>query len=194
MSTKKVLAILGLAIILPLAWYLISPLFRTIEVNEPSPLESNTANDEAQEEAGLIFKDTMDTMDEATKKQFQEAVEASQENIKEIEETMPSQAQLIASGDFQPRAHEVAGKALLIEQGEKKILRFEDFETVNGPELHIYLSSDLGDTDIIDLGIIKATKGNVNYQLPEDIDTIRYNKILVWCRPFRVLFSYAELQ
>ena len=47
---------------------------------------------------------------------------------------------------------------------------------------------------MIDLGIIKATKGNVNYEIPQDIDTTKYNKVLVWCKPFKVLFSYAELR
>ena len=75
----------------------------------------------------------------------------------------------------------------------KRILRFEDFETINGPELHIYLSSELGDERFIDLGKIKATKGNVNYDIPAGIDTSKYNKVLVWCKPFSVLFSYAEL-
>ena len=93
-----------------------------------------------------------------------------------------------------PRAHEVAGKALLISSGGGKILRFEDFETVNGPNLHIYLSTDLGDDDYIDLGEIRATKGNVNYEIDPAIDIQKYNKVLVWCVPFRVLFSYAELK
>ena len=46
----------------------------------------------------------------------------------------------------------------------------------------------------IDLGKIKATKDNVNYDVPESVDTNKYNKVLVWFVPFRVLFSYAELK
>jgi hypothetical protein len=79
------------------------------------------------------------------------------------------------------------------DDGGKKVLRFEDFETVNGPNLHIYLSSDLEGKDFVDLGEIKATKGNVNYDLPEGVDLDRYDKVLVWCVPFKVLFSYGEL-
>jgi len=45
----------------------------------------------------------------------------------------------------------------------------------------------------IDLGEIKATKGNVNYDIPEGTDLEKYNKVLVWCVPFRVLFSYSDL-
>ena len=83
---------------------------------------------------------------------------------------------------------------MIIDTPEGKVLRFEDFETVNGPDLFIYLSSDLNNNDFVNLGEIKATKGNVNYLLPKDIDLKKYNKVLVWCRAFRVLFSYAELK
>jgi len=108
---------------------------------------------------------------------------------------MPSgAAQIIAQGAFKPRAHDVAGIAKLIKHDGKTVLRFEDFETINGPKLHIYLASDLDAKDFVDLGPIRATKGNVNYDLDPSIDTDKYNKVFVWCVPFRVAFSYAELQ
>ena len=85
------------------------------------------------------------------------------------------------------------GKALLISADAKKVLRFEDFETINGPNLHIYLSTELGNGDFIDLGEIKGTKGSFNYNLDSSIDTEKYNKVLVWCVPFGVLFSFADI-
>ncbi|MBD3318840.1 hypothetical protein GF342_02935, partial [Candidatus Woesearchaeota archaeon] len=85
------------------------------------------------------------------------------------------------------------GKALLIETAEGNILRFEDFETINGPNLHIYLSANLDDTDYVDLGELKATTGSVNYNIPDGTDTDKYHYVLVWCVPFEVLFSYADL-
>ena len=102
--------------------------------------------------------------------------------------------QVIASGAFVAHEHDVAGTALLIENDGQKTVRFEDFDTVNGPDLHIYLAADLKAADYVDLGAIKATKGNVNYDIPAGTDTAKYNKVLVWCEPFRVLFSYAELE
>jgi hypothetical protein len=133
-------------------------------------------------------------MDAETKAQFERAVEEMRDVVKEAAETMPATPRLLTQGDFHPRAHEVTGRALLIEAGGKRIVRFEDFETINGPDLRIYLSADLGADDIIDLGAIRATKGNVNYELPPGTDTTKYKNVLVWCRAFRVLFSYAELQ
>lgn len=80
-----------------------------------------------------------------------------------------------------------------IKDGDQLIVRFEDFQTDNGPQLRIYLSADLGADDFIDLDPIKATKGNVNYTVAAGTDTDKYRNVLVWCKPFGVLFSYAEL-
>ncbi len=140
---KKILIGLGAIIVLIVAYYLISPAFKVVELNEE-----------------LILEDSLNTL---------------------------------SQGNFVPSAHEVAGKAILVETNDDKILRFENFETINGPDLHIYLSSDLEAKDYVDLGEIKATKGNVNYEIPSDVDLEKYDKVLVWCEPFKVLFSYAEL-
>ena len=171
---KKILIGLGIIIVLIIAYYLISPAFKVVELDESFPLE---------------VKDSMNSMDAETKAEFERQVELKKDEIMEKEETMPSTPQVLSQGAFIESAHEVAGNALLIETNNEKILRFEDFETINGPNLHIYLSSDLGDEDFVDLGEIKATKGNVNYEIPSNIDTNKYNKVLVWCVPFKVLFS-----
>lgn len=152
-------AVIALVIILPIAWYLLSPLFISIELDEASPLEQPIEQEQAAENREIM-----------------------------------EPPKILLEGNFIPSAHEVSGKALVIDTSQGKVLRFEDFETVNGPDLFIYLSSDLDSEDFIDLGRIKATKGNVNYQLPDDVDLERYNKVLVWCRAFRVLFNYAELK
>lgn len=104
-----------------------------------------------------------------------------------------SEEMSILLGDFVASAHEVMGKVLVIENNGKRILRFEDFETINGPNLHIYLTTDTNVDDYIDLGKIKATKGNVNYEIPDGVDLEKYDTVVVWCVPFKVLFSYAEL-
>jgi len=118
-------------------------------------------------------------------------------NVVEMDEATPietmTNATILAQGAFVPVEHEVAGQALLISDGEKTILRFENFETINGPDLRIYLSTSTGIDDFIDLGPIQATKGNVNYELDPSIDTTKYKYVLVWCRAFGVLFSYAVL-
>jgi len=105
-----------------------------------------------------------------------------------------SQGVILSQGRLIPSAHEVEGQALIIESDGKKYLRFENLDTINGPDLKIYLSANLKAKDFVDLREIKATKGNVNYKLSTDIEIEKYNKALIWCRAFRVLFNYAELK
>lgn len=145
-------------------------------------------------EASPLIKDNLDAMSEEAKQEFMAEVEAMKDVVVEKSETMPLKTQIVARGDFIRRIHGVVGTALLIDDGSQKIVRFEDFETDNGPQLHIYLSADLGTSDFVDLGPIKATKGNINYFVPVGTDTQKYRYILVWCKPFGILFSYAELK
>jgi hypothetical protein len=164
----KGLFILGFVGILIIGYvYFIS--FSTIEGRDESPLNDGNADLEKQ-------------MDEV-------------KNLKVImNDGMPS-AKIISEGDFVESAHHVEGKALVIEKTSgKQILRFENFDTINGPKLNIYLSNSLGNGDFVDLGGIKATKGNVNYDIPLGTDLEKYDKVLVWCVPFGVLFSYSELE
>lgn len=196
--------IIGFVVILGGAagWYLLSPIFRVVEVDEPFPGEEATTNPTASPTPSPVpipvVNDALDAMTPERRAEFNAAVEAMREKVLPMADTMPKplsgSVQVLARGLFQPRAHEVAGGALLVASDGKKTLRFEDFETLNGPNLHIYLAADLGADDFVDLGQIRATKGNVNYELDASVDTAKYNKVLVWCVPFRVLFSYAELQ
>jgi len=180
---KKVLVTIIIIVILAAAWYLLSPLWSSVELDEASPLQT-----------APVVKDSFETMDIETRAEFEAQMEISKDVVMTMEEAMPDVARLIAQAQFQPRAHSVEGRALLIEEAGEKIVRFEDFETINGPNLHIYLSSELGDGDFVDLGKIRATKGSVNYEVPTGTDTTRYNKVLVWCVPFGVLFSYASFE
>ena len=114
--------------------------------------------------------------------------------VKVKDEPMPPSAAVTSRADFKPQAHEVSGTAVLLKNPDgSKTLRFENFSTVNGPNLHVYLASDLSASDYIDLGPITATKGNANYSVPAGTDLNKYRLALVWCVPFKVLFSYAVL-
>ena len=188
---KKIIVAIVVVVGLVVAWRLISPAFISKELNEPSPLVQT--EEDWLPGTGTPAGDAFETMTEAEKAEFQKAVDEMRSEVIVKNDGMPERPRIIARGTFESRAHDVEGAALLIETGDSKTLRFEDFETVNGPNLHIYLSHDLGATDFIDLGKIRATRGNVNYEIDASIDTDRYDLVLVWCVPFRVLFGYAVL-
>jgi len=184
---KAWLLIIALVVFAVTAWYLVSPAFRVIEVDEPLP--APVLEIEEPE-----VKDALAAMTQEEKAEFDEAVAAMADQVMIMDDIMPSGPSILSEGEFMKHFHEVEGVAHVIQSNGDLTLRFEDFETLNGPGLYIYLSSDLGDDDFVDLGKIKATKGNVNYEVPPGTDLEKYNKVLIWCRPFGVLFSYAELK
>jgi hypothetical protein len=51
----------------------------------------------------------------------------------------------------------------------------------------------LSASDFINIGNLKANNGNQNYEIPTETDLSKYNTVLIWCRPFSVLFGSAEL-
>lgn len=178
----KKFIIAGIIAMIGIGAYVFYTLKSGQELNEPSPFV-----------APVEIKDALDMMDEEQMSEFMREVEAMKGTVMERVEVMPAKAALLARGDFIPRFHSVEGRVLLIQNNDQQIVRFEDFQTDNGPQLHIYLSTNLGNDDFVDLGPIKATKGNVNYTVPAGTDTNKYRNALVWCKPFGVLFSYAEL-
>ena len=63
-----------------------------------------------------------------------------------VNETMPASAganpseTILASGSFHSVAHKSAGQATIYQlAGNKRILRLTEFETSNGPDVHVYL-------------------------------------------------------
>lgn len=88
--------------------------------------------------------------------------------------------------------HPAEGTLSVFEGDGKRFLRFENFKTINGPKLHLYLAKDKDGKEFIDLGPIRGTQGSINYELPDDVILDEYPFVLHWCVPFGVLFNYVE--
>ncbi len=104
--------------------------------------------------------------------------------------------------NFIRRSHPGEGEAFLLTDGTRTFLRFENFETDNGPGLRVYLSnvsngvnSPAGefDDDFYSLGTLKGNVGDQNYEIPPEVDLTKYNTVAIWCDPFNVLFTVAEM-
>ncbi len=190
--TKKIFAGLAIVIVLGIGYYLLSPLWRKRVVNEASPV----TKDQIQGQTNTSLKTSTST--EHLSPEQQVMLEKEMAKMKDVvtkaDQSMPATPRVLSQAPFIASAHDVQGKALLIDTGKEKIIRFENFKTINGPALRIYLATDLSAKDFVDLGEIKATEGNVNYQLPAGTDTSKYKNVLVWCKAFSILFSYAQLQ
>lgn len=90
-------------------------------------------------------------------------------------------------------AHPASGTVRVVTDGNDRYLRYENYKTINGPDLRVYLATDIQATNFVDLGVLKATEGNVNYPIPADTDLTKYRYALIWCEDFAVLFNSAEL-
>ena len=90
--------------------------------------------------------------------------------------------------------HNAEGKVKVVSLTDgSKILRLENFKSTNGPNVHVYLSTDKRATDYVDLGKLKANNGNQNYNIPAGTDIRKHNIVLIWCKDFSVLFGSAVL-
>ncbi len=89
--------------------------------------------------------------------------------------------------------HPASGTVRIVEADDKKYVRYEHFKTINGPDIYVYLAKDLDAKEFVNLGPVKATEGNINYEIPADRDTSQYPYVLTWCKAFGVLFNYANL-
>ncbi|TSC55345.1 MAG: hypothetical protein G01um101418_971 [Parcubacteria group bacterium Gr01-1014_18] len=167
------------------AWYTLSPLWNNVEIDEKLPGMMYSQEDMMMNSEKMGMKMVGKYADEMMK---------MKEEIMDKKETMPIPTTVRYRAPFVAKAHDVKGEAMIIESAGKKYVRFENFQTINGPDVRIYLASGLDNTDIVDLGSIKATKGNVNYEIPDNVDLAIYKNVLVWCEDFSVLFSYATLK
>jgi hypothetical protein len=107
------------------------------------------------------------------------------------------------SGVFDHRAgvDTVAGSATLGKTSDGKvILRFENLNSANGPDLHVYLSKQASPAttqqvmDGVEVGKLKATTGASNYELATTTDVTQFKSVVIFCKSFSVVFGYANLR
>lgn len=164
---KQIAYIIGAVVVIAAAYYLISPLFIQTELSEAVPeFNQISSPEEVSSTSGGVSLESEATAGPQTDGPF---------------------AVVGTAG------HEARGSAFLISQGDERVLRYEEYYTINGPNLHVYLATDLEASEYVDLGPLKATSGNINYDIPEGVDLSTYRYALVWCVPFGVLFNSAEL-
>jgi Electron transfer DM13 len=165
-----------LAIALPLGWYLGSPLVLSNTVNEPAPIASGES------------RSAVPTSPAAATPPPSASTAAPS----------PSPAPFAKSGSFMgaDEFHFGRGSAQLIETAPGVfVVRLADFEVRNGPDLYVYLSPSAdGYADgAVELGVLKADKGNQNYEVPAGVDPTTAGSVVIWCKQFSVLFATAPL-
>src|SRR5215471_16340633 len=111
-------------------------------------------------------------------------------------------SKVLATGEFHNADKAGKGTATVYQLADgTRVLRLSDFETDNGPDLHVRLiaADDARDTasvakaDYVEVAKLKGNKGAQNYELPEKLDLGKYRVVSIWCNRFSVNFAVAPL-
>ena len=193
-----VLAVLGAA-----AWFFLGPLFIDQTVDEPFVLV---------DESGQFNREGVMNLSEGKRQGMRDEIMAAAAGAMEavVDETMPEEMMrdgapvVVSRGQFRDAdpVHAGSGTATLYQLPDgTHLVRFEDFETTNGPDLVVYLSThpdprsadDVAQNDYVELGPLKGNIGNQNYLVPAATDIDSIGSVVIWCELFGVLFSPAPL-
>jgi hypothetical protein len=211
--------LIGAVVLIAAGWYFVSPLFINNAVDEAFPFEAPTAAEmagmsEAEKQAleeeflaAVPSEAELAALSPDERNEVGAKVDAAAATImtdNETEDMMPetagepvilSQGQFMGADSF----HQGSGQATIYQLPEGgHVLRFEEFDVTNGPDLHVILvknpspvsSADVGD-DYIDLGSLKGNIGNQNYDIPAGVDLSQYQSVVIYCVPFHVVFATA---
>ena len=190
----QIVVAIGAIAVLAVAWWLISPLFIDEVVDEAFPRAAMAVVPD-----DMTSEEVEDAMMEA------EAVETMvTEEMPESEEPDATGPVALATGalmdadDFHRGSGGVT--AYRLEDGSK-VLRLEDIEVTNGPDLRVLVAPGHGITDrsalqaagYVELGPLKGNIGSQNYDFPDGYQIPEQLTVIIYCKPFHVLFATAEL-
>lgn len=182
-----------------------SPYFIDDVVDDPFPMLTEDERDQIealpQEQQDALVQ-MMDEAAEMARSAIEDPVEVSADQ-QTMPEGMPDEPIILRQGNFIDIdvIHGAEGVATVYElEDGSRVLRFEEFRSTNGPDLHVILSthpdprsrSQVGD-DYIDLGELRGNVGNQNYTISADVDLSEYNSVVIYCLPFHMVFSTATL-
>ena len=194
LKSKKVLIVIAVVVLVPVlafAAWLIAPLFfdKTVEEEFPFAASAQIPDDMTMEEA----ETTMSTMAKVDSE------------MTEPMGTEMAEAVALKTGEFMDADsfHKGSGTATVYSLPEGgHVLRLENFRVTNGPDLRVIVTpsgspgsrDDVHEPGYLELGKLKGNIGNQNYPFPEGADPADANAVVIYCKPFSVIFSAAELR
>ncbi len=176
--------------VLLVGWYLFSPLFIDKEVNEDFPFAAT-----AELPEGVGMADAEAEMEEAA---------AADDTAEEAMTDEMAEAVILATGSFEDidSVHRGSGTATFYELADgSRVLRLENLDVTNGPDLHVYISpvaapgsrDEVGAPGSETVGRLKGNLGNQNYEVPAGYEIPLDGSVVIYCKRFHVLFSIATL-
>ncbi len=193
-STKRRRLIIGglvvaLIPVLALAWWLGSPLFINKTVDEEFPL--------------TVGADIPEGMSRSEAETIMEGMAMMDSPMTESMTHDQATAMVVKAGSFRDADsfHKGSGRAMVYRLADgEHVLRVENLRVTNGPDLRVLLSAhpdpmsrgDFDSEEYVELDKLKGNMGNQNYPIPQ-LDLSQYRSVVIYCKPFHVIFSVAPL-
>ncbi len=148
---------------------------------------------------------TAPAKDEMTQKIGEAMKDALPDAVAKAEAQPATEPVRLKSGQFrdQDRFHKGSGTATIHRLADgSQLLRLEDFQVTNGPDLRVILTRSQNPEEAgqvtgpghLELAKLKGNMGSQNYPIPNDADVSTFHSVVVFCKPFRVIFSVASLE
>lgn len=197
-SHKALSVVIAAVIVIPgaaVAWWLASPLFIDKTVDEEFPALMN-----AVMPAGMEMVEAQATMETA----MDNPTEVQEEMMEAMGAMLAPDAVKVGQFRDADSFHKGSGDATIYDLGtDGFVLRFEDFNVTNGPDLRVLLTTHpdpMGRGDVhaddvtyVELGKLKGNIGNQNYPIPDDVNVDDQHSVVIYCKPFQVVFAVAPL-
>lgn len=194
--------IIAIVVLAAVSFPLWRPFFVNDVVDEAFPMltdsEREALRNMPQDQRDVLMNMSSDNPDMAA-----ETVRAMMEGGQTMDEAMPAgEPVVLARGTFSymDAVHNGEGTATIYELPDgQRVVRFENFRVTNGPDLHVLLSPEVPDAifadigDAVELGALKGNVGSQNYEIPAEVNLDDYASVIIFCQPFRVVFSTAAL-
>ncbi len=170
----------------------------TEETTEEQTATTTAAPTEETTEEQTATTATEETTEEQT------ATTATAPTEEEVAAPEPAGPVALATGPLMDgdSFHKGSGQVTLyrLEDGSQ-LLRLEDIEVTNGPQLHVILTpvhgvegrGEVYAEGYLDLGPLKGNIGSQNYELPPGYQVPEEMTMVIYCVPFNVVFTTAEL-
>ncbi|MEV5962523.1 DM13 domain-containing protein [Kribbella sp. NPDC051952] len=117
----------------------------------------------------------------------------------------PEPTKILLTGQLITHEHETSGTVAVLRLPDgSRVLRIENLETSDGPDLKVWLSDAkvvdgrtgwhiFDDGKYRDLGSLKGNHGNQNYAIPAGVKLDDFRSVAIWCDRFNVSFGAARL-
>ncbi|MBI5961373.1 MAG: DM13 domain-containing protein [Chloroflexi bacterium] len=179
------------------------------EVQAPFPEAFYLLSNEAQDLYTDLYEgDTRQMAIDLVAARLSTPVDVQEANLPAIDPN-PGQVQLLLTGAFitiDPLRGAIGTASIYRLSDGRDVLRVEDFDAINGPDLRVLLSAhprpatkeelDQSPQYQVDLGALKGDQGNQNYLILDpsfNIDNYTGGSVVIYSARYDLVFSYASL-